>query len=198
MTAIPPKCWSVIGACRRKARIPIGPSRSSGRFDSFKSDRTRIDLLLFGDCEIQMEADFLRQDAARRNIDLRVAATFASDVSLAGERKCDAVIVGALNARKALPTSRSNGPGILCDRNARAHRSIARAAPTRRFSSTICPNRRCSPKALRIAASTAIATGFVKTNLALAAMVEEFSGVYLIDVAAALAAAGTARLLDDG
>jgi len=49
--------------------------------DSFKADRTRIDLLLFGDCEIQMEADFLRQDAARRNIDLRVTATTTASVA---------------------------------------------------------------------------------------------------------------------
>jgi FkbH-like protein len=39
---------------------------------------------------------------------------------------------------------------------------------------------------------------FRRTNLALAAMVEEFSGVYVIDIAAALAATGAARLLDDG
>ena len=32
--------------------------------------------LLFGDCDIQMEADFLRREAARRGIDLHVAATF--------------------------------------------------------------------------------------------------------------------------
>lgn len=37
-----------------------------------------------------------------------------------------------------------------------------------------------------------------QTNLALAAMVGEFSDVYLVDVSAALAAAGTEKLLDDG
>jgi hypothetical protein len=79
---------------------------------SFKPNRIRVEVLLFGDCEIQMEADFLRQDATHRNIDLRVAATFLSDVSLAGERKCDAVIVGALNARKAVADKTVDGPEI--------------------------------------------------------------------------------------
>ncbi len=69
---------------------------------TFKPDQTHLELLVFGDCEVQMEVDFLRREAARRQIDLRVAATFSSDTSLAGERKCDAIIVGALNARKTI------------------------------------------------------------------------------------------------
>jgi hypothetical protein len=35
----------------------------------------RIDLLVLGDCDVQMETGFLRQEAARRGIDLRVAAS---------------------------------------------------------------------------------------------------------------------------
>ena len=48
----------------------------------FAASKTRIDAILFGDCDIQMEADFLRREAARRGIDLRVAATFPDDAAL--------------------------------------------------------------------------------------------------------------------
>ena len=44
--------------------------------EDFGGTRRRVDALLFGDCDIQMEADFLRREAARRGIDLHVAATF--------------------------------------------------------------------------------------------------------------------------
>ena len=40
--------------------------------------------LLFGDCDIQMEADFLRREAGARGIDLHVAATFPDDVGVCG------------------------------------------------------------------------------------------------------------------
>jgi hypothetical protein len=40
-------------------------------------------VLLFGDCDVQMEADFLRREAARRGVDLHAAATFAGDLELA-------------------------------------------------------------------------------------------------------------------
>jgi len=165
--------------------------------DSFKADRTRIDLLLFGDCEIQMEADFLRQDAARRNIDLRVAATFASDVALAGERKCDAVIVGALNARKAVADKSVDGPGIYVTE---MHALIAklRALTEAPILVDNLPEPTVKPEGFADRGVDSHHNRFRRTNLALAAMAEELSGVYLIDVASALAAAGTARLLDDG
>ena len=164
---------------------------------SFESDRIRIEVLLFGDCEIQMEADFLRQDAARRNIDLRVAATFASDVSLAGERKCDAVIVGALNARRAIADKSLNGPEIyVAEMRAliaqlRAHTDVPILVDN-------LPEPTLQPEGFADRGVDSHRNRFRKTNLALAAMVEEFSGVYPIDVAATLAAAGTATLLDDG
>ena len=43
----------------------------------------RVDVLLFGDCDIQMESDFLRREAAKRGIDLHVSATFPDDVRFA-------------------------------------------------------------------------------------------------------------------
>ncbi len=163
---------------------------------SFKADRPRIELLLFGDCEIQMEADFLRQDAARRNIDLRVAATFANDVALAGERKCDAVIVGALNARKAVADKSVDGPEIYA---AEMRALIAKLRDLTDAPILIdnLPEPTVQPDGFADRGSDSHRNRFRRANLSLAAMAEAFSGVYLIDIAAALAAAGTARLLDD-
>jgi FkbH-like protein len=164
---------------------------------SFKPDRTRVELLLFGDCEIQMEADFLRQDAARRNIDLRVAATFANDAALAGERKCDAVIVGALNARMAIADKSVNGSEIYVDEM----RGLIAKLRTHTEGPILVdnlPEPTVQPEGFADRGANSHRNRFRRTNLALASMVEEFSGVFLIDVSAALASAGTARLLDDG
>ena len=97
------------------AALPTGPlARRSARAISPPRGR-RVDVILFGDCDIQMEADFLRREAARRGIDLRVAATFPDDMRFAGERKHDAIFVGALRARhliagRAAPTGRTRMP----------------------------------------------------------------------------------------
>ena len=62
----------------------------------------RLDILLLGDCDVQMETDFLRREAGRRGIDLRAAASFAADTELARDRHHDAIIIGALQARHAI------------------------------------------------------------------------------------------------
>ena len=64
--------------------------------------RQRVEVLLFGDCDIQMEADFLRREASESGIDLRVSATFPDDVRFAAEHKHDAIFVGALRARHCM------------------------------------------------------------------------------------------------
>ena len=77
----------------------------------------RIDVLLLGDCDIQMESDFLRQEAARRGFDLRAPASFAVDTGLAGERTHDAVLIGALQARHAIvagdPAHHGGDPALV-------------------------------------------------------------------------------------
>src|ERR1700733_306814 len=67
--------------------------------EDFSGTRRRVDAVLFGDCDIQMEADFLRKEAARRGIDLHVAATFPDDIRFAGEHKHDIIFIGALRVR---------------------------------------------------------------------------------------------------
>jgi hypothetical protein len=77
--------------------------------EDFSGVRRRVDALLFGDCDLQMEADFLRREAARRGIDLHVAATFPDDVRFAGEHKHDVIFVGALRARHLIVEDLGNG-----------------------------------------------------------------------------------------
>ena len=77
--------------------------------DDFSVTRQRVDVLLFGDCDIQMEADFLRREAARRGIDLHVSATFPDDIRFAGEHRHDAVFVGALRARHLVAEDLGDG-----------------------------------------------------------------------------------------
>jgi len=77
--------------------------------DEASTLRRRLDLLLFGDCDVQMETDFLRREAARRGIDLRVVASFIDDLQLAGERLHDAIVIGALQARHAIVLGDARG-----------------------------------------------------------------------------------------
>ena len=165
--------------------------------EAFRPGRTKIELLLFGDCEIQMESDFLRQAAARRNVDLRIAATFASDFALAGERKCDAVIVGALNARKAVADKSVDGPEIYVA-EMRALIAQLRSRTDAPILVDNLPEPTLQPEGFADRGIDSHRNRFRRTNLALAAMASEFSSVFLIDLAAVLAAAGAATLLDDG
>src|SRR3984957_4604121 len=53
--------------------------------EDFGGAPRRAGAVLFGDCDIQMEADFLRREASRRGIDLPVAAAFSDDIRFAAE-----------------------------------------------------------------------------------------------------------------
>src|SRR3984885_13415085 len=82
---------------------------ASWGLEDFSGVGRRVDVILFGDCDIQMEADFLRREAARRNIDLHVSATFPDDIRFAAERKHDAVLIGALRARHLVAGDLADG-----------------------------------------------------------------------------------------
>ena len=160
----------------------------------------RLDVLLLGDCDVQMEADFLRQEAASRGIELRVAASFASDTALGGERRHDAVILGALQARHAIARGRRGTRRGSVSR-------LSRASP--RAGKVAGGDQRADPDGW--AGGTDAATAglcrsrfhvhrnrFRSTNLALAEFSETLPDLYLVDVAAAFSASGSAALLDDG
>ena len=82
-----------------------------GAADVAEGGGQRLELILFGDCDVHMETDFLRKEAAGRGIDLRVAATFPDDLRLAGEHRHDAILIGALRARHAIADAMASGDG---------------------------------------------------------------------------------------
>ena len=73
---------------RREDKVGADPywsvSASQSPADLGQSFKHKWDALLFGDCELQMEADFLRRAAAARGVDLRIATAFPDDLRLAG------------------------------------------------------------------------------------------------------------------
>ena len=164
--------------------------------------RRRIDVLLLGDCDVQMEADFLRQEAARRGVDLRAAASFAADTGLAAERRHDAVVIGALQARHAIilgdPDHHNGDPTQVYVDAVRTMLIKLRTLTAAPILVDGLAEPTVQPLGFADRGPHSHRNRFRRTNLALAGLVEEFADVHLIDVAAALGAAGSASLLDDG
>jgi FkbH-like protein len=160
----------------------------------------RIDALLFGDCDIQMEADFLRREAAQRGIDLRVSATFPDDVRFAAEHKHDAVFVGALRARHSIAEPPAPGQHAHAVYLAQARHLLEELR--QRTSTPILidnlPEPTVQPLGLAERGITGHRARFRLANLALAEMTAAMPGVHVVDIAAALSAAGSERMLDDG
>ncbi len=164
--------------------------------------RRRLDLLLFGDCDVQMETDFLRREAMRRAVDLRAAASFVSDLGLARDRRHDAIIVGALQARHAVvlgePRHHGGDPARVYVEAARAVLEALRRMTTAPILLDGLPEPMVQPLGLADRGAHSHRNRFRRVNLGLAELAEEFPDVHLVDVAAALGAAGSAALLDDG
>ncbi len=163
---------------------------------------SRLDILLLGDCDIQMESDFLRQEAARRGLDLRAAASFASDIGLASERAHDAVIIGALNARHAIaagdPAHHGGDPALVYTAAVEAMLKKLRALTAAPILIDGLAEPTLQPLGFADRGIHSHRNRFRRTNLALAQLADDYPDVYLVDVAAALGAAGSAMLLDDG
>ncbi|MBX7199859.1 MAG: HAD-IIIC family phosphatase [Rhodospirillaceae bacterium] len=186
---------------RRKVQEGAQPywavTRALGE-DDFKGAGQRVDVILFGECDLQMEADFLRREAATRGIDLRVAATFPGDARFAAEHKHDAVIVGALRGRFTLM---GEGAGIPHDAFIQQAREVVRSL--RQFTAAPIlvdnlPEPTVQPMGLAERGARGHRNRFRAANIALAEMAEEFADVHVVDVAAAFAGAGAGRLIDDG
>jgi len=147
-----------------------------------------------------MEADFLRQEAARRSIDLGVAATSASDYAFASDFQHDAIIVGALRSRRFIFASRDS------DREPHAHyiteaRSILRHLRERTNAPILIdnlPEPTVQPLGLAEKGRSGHRSRFRMANLALAGLADEIVDLYIVDIAAALSGFGSARCLDDG
>lgn len=161
----------------------------------------KAELLVLGDCEVQMEADFLRQEAAGRGIDLRVAASFAADTALAGERRHDAVLIGALQARHAIvlgdPEHHAGDPSRVYVAAVEAMLTRLRALTATPILIDALPEPTVQPLGLADRGPHSHRNRFRRTNLALAALAENWPDVHLTDTPAVLGAAGSATLLDD-
>ena len=164
--------------------------------------RHRLDVLLFGDCELQMEADFLRREAGRRGVALRVATGFPDDLRLAAERPHDAILVGALRSRRmvAMGSAEDHGgdPAAIYVAEARGVLAALRTVSAAPILLDGLPEPTVQPLGFADRGAHGHRNRFRRVNLALEDLATEFADVHLVDMAAALNAEGSARLLDDG
>ncbi|MDR3488051.1 MAG: HAD-IIIC family phosphatase [Bradyrhizobium sp.] len=168
--------------------------------NDFGAGGQTLDVILLGDCDIQMEADFLRREAARRGIELRVSATFPDDIRFVGERRHDAVFIGALRARHLVAEDFADGLNPHAAFIAFATQLLTQLRETTSAPILIdnLPEPTVQPMGLAERGIKGHRTRFRLTNVALAELANSLPGVYVIDVAAALAARGSERMLDDG
>lgn len=176
-----------------------GPAISTA---DVQGGRPRLDVLLFGDCDVQMEADFLRREAGERGLDLRVAATFPDDLRLAEEHRHDAILIGALRARHTIvdpvgPDS-VDPPYALFLAQARGIIEGLRAVTSAPILIDNLPEPTVQPLGMADRGGFSHRNRFRLTNVALAELVETFPDVHVVDVAATLGGVGAERLLDDG
>lgn len=162
----------------------------------------RWDVLLFGDCDLQMEADFLRRAAAARDVDLRVAASFPDDLRLASERPHQAIFIGALRSRhlvaKGSAADHGGDPAAVYVAEARHVIEGLRAHSDAPILIDGLPEPTVQPLGLADRGPHAHRNRFRAVNQGLEALAAQYSGVYVVDIAAALAAEGSGRLMDDG
>ena len=176
-------------------------SEADGVADLGRPLRWRLDVLLFGDCELQMEADFLRREGLRRGVPLHIATGFPDDLRLAAERPHDAILVGALRSRRmvAQGSAEDHGgdPAAVYLAEAREVLAGLRAASAAPILLDGLPEPTVQPLGLADRGPHGHRNRFRRVNLGLEALAEAFADVHLVDVAAALNAQGAARLLDD-
>jgi len=194
---------------RRQAREggePYWAAHEALKIDDVKTALPRMDLVLFGDCDIQMEADFLRREAVSRGVDLRVAATFPDDLRFAADHAHDAIIIGALRGRHLIaqdlaapsPTSDEAPPFAPLLSQARQTLETLRTLTSAPTLIDNLPEPTVQPMGLAERGLHGHRTRFRMANVALADLAEGFADVHVVDVAAAYAAAGAGQMLDDG
>lgn len=166
----------------------------------FGTSARRIDVILFGDCDIQMEADFFRQEAARRGIDLRISATFTDDIRYASEHKHDIIIVGALRARFTIAETPSPGqePHDIYIKEAEDFLKRIREQTKAPILIDNLPEPTVQPLGMAERGLYGHRTRFRRANVALAELTAKMQDVYIVDVAMALSNIGASRMVDDG
>ncbi len=162
-------------------------------------NKPRLDLILFGDCDVHMEADFLRREAERRGYDLRVAATTPDDFAFAAEHKHDAVLIGALHARHFITMEPQPGgePHEIYIAQAQNILSRLREKTSAPILIDNLPEPTVQPLGIADRGRAGHRTRFRSANVALAGLADLIPDVYVVDVAAGLAGEGSIALLDD-
>lgn len=173
--------------------------KASQKISDIGSERPRLDLILFGDCDVHMEADFLRRDAEGRGYDLRVAATAPDDFAFAAEHRHDAVLVGALHARHFLTAPAMPGGEPYEIYLAQARNTLVRLREQTSAPILIdnLPEPTVQPLGIAERGRNGHRARFRAANVALAELAETIPDVYVVDIAAALAATGSISLVDD-
>ena len=179
-------CWSV--------------AETTGAADLGATAAHTLRLLMFGDCDLQMEAAFLRREALSRGIALEIATAFPDDLRLAAERPHDAILVGALRTRRVLarPDVGADEAIALCLAEAQGMVEGLRRVSDAPILLDALPEPTVQPLGFAEPGVDGHRNRFRRLNLALEALAAATPGVHLVDVAAALNLEGSARLLDDG
>jgi len=188
---------------RRALKEGADPAWATGvakGVDDFASaPRQTLAVLMFGDCDLQMEADFLRQEGQARGVDLRLAATFPDDVRFAQERIADVLIVGALRSRRTLfEAGSAEPPHSRYIAEARALLDGLRAVSQAPILIDNLPEPTVQPLGAADRGLDGHRNRVRRANLALAELVEAYDDVHLVDMAAAFNAAGAGKMIDDG
>jgi FkbH-like protein len=161
--------------------------------------KPRLDLILLGDCDVHMEADFLRREAERRGYDLRVAATAPDDFAFAAEHRHDAVLIGALHARHFISMEPQAGGEPYEIYIAQAQNILLRLREKTSAPILIdnLPEPTVQPLGIADRGRNGHRTRFRSANVALAQLADLIADVYVVDVAATLAGEGSMALVDD-
>jgi FkbH-like protein len=175
---------------RREGAAPYWAAQQTRSLGHLAATGRRLDVALIGDCDVQMEAEYLALEARARGFDLHVAAAFPDDPGFVGERRFDAILVGASRARGAV------FEGRLGDFLAEIRRLLAalRAHSGAPILLDNLPEPTVQPLGLAERGAGGHRNRVRAANLALADLAESFADTHVVDIAQALPPA----LVDDG
>jgi FkbH-like protein len=172
---------------------------AKGVDDFAASPQRTLEVLLFGDCDLQMEVEVLRREGQARGVDLRITATFPDDVRFAAERTADALIIGALRSRRTIFQDHAGeAPYDRYIAEARALLDGLRAVSRAPILIDNLPEPTVQPLGAADRGPGGHRNRVRRANLALAELVEAYDDVHLVDLAAAFNAVGSAKMIDDG
>jgi FkbH-like protein len=200
-TRDPVKCLERYQRARSERGIDYWAVSAARTVRDFRSDLPEFRVVLLGDCDVQTEIDFLRAAGVYCGMDLRVSATFLDDTREVLASPPDALIIGALPGRHAIAmgTAAAHGgqPWGFWMSEAREAIRRVREATTAPIVIDNLPIPTVQPLGFADRGRHSHRNRFRQANLELAEMVGEFADVYVSDIEAALAEAGSAALVDD-